>query len=300
MNDSSDLLIFLRLNGALSPSLLYKWWKKDPSLSLTDEKNHPLTELTAKKINLYSIRKLTHNGLSTIKDLYQYYRENGVNLIAISSPDYPDCLKMIHDPPPVLFIKGKKTLFYEKRRIGVVGTRHPSSYGEMVTTYLVRELSKKNWSIVSGVAKGIDGHAHRESIRAKGSTIGVIAGGFNHFYPRENRQLAEQMARNHLLVSEHPPHVKPQKWHFPLRNRLISGLTEGIVVIQGKEKSGSLITAYQALEQGREVFAVPGSIFEQNSLGPAKLIQEGAKLVTGIDDIISELPSFHTQNLELL
>lgn len=219
-------------------------------------------------------------------------------MTAISSPDYPASLKTIHDPPPVLFLKGNKKLLHEQRLIGIVGTRCPSLYGKRAAVQLVRELCKNSWTIVSGLAKGIDGLAHQESIRSKGRTIGVIAGGFNSIYPREHRQLAGQMAESHLLVSEHPPHIKPQKWHFPMRNRLISGLTEGIVVVQGKEKSGSLITAYQALEQGREVFAVPGPIFDANSFGPSRLIQEGAKLVLTIEDILNELPPSNAQYTE--
>ncbi|ASB89629.1 DNA-processing protein DprA [Bacillus sonorensis] len=295
MNDQSELLILLRLYGILSPSLLSKWWKEDPSLSLSEETSHPLKKLSNEKISASSIRKLAEKELPKAKRLIKTYSDNGIGMIAISSPDYPACLKTIHDPPPVLFLKGKKTFLNENRLIGIVGTRDPSSYGKSVVRHLAGELSNKDWTIVSGLAKGIDGLAHKETIRTNGKTIGVIAGGFDHIYPRENRLLARHMAESHLLVSEHLPHIKPQKWHFPMRNRLISGLTEGIVVIQGKERSGSLITAYQALEQGREVFAVPGSIFDQNSQGPARLIQEGAKLVAGIDDILDELPGFKVQ-----
>ncbi|GIN75890.1 Rossmann fold nucleotide-binding protein Smf involved in DNA uptake [Bacillus paralicheniformis] len=298
MNESSELLILLRLRGTLSPSLLTKWWKQDPSLSLTGEKNHLLTKLSLKRSDLCSIRKLAEQELSNVKQLIRSYEAAGVRMTAICSPDYPASLKTIHDPPPVLFLKGNVKLLHEQRLIGIVGTRSPSLYGKRAAVHLVRELCKKSWTIVSGLAKGIDGLAHQESIRSKGRTIGVIAGGFNSIYPREHRQLAGQMAENHLLVSEHPPDVKPQKWHFPMRNRLISGLTEGIVVVQGKEKSGSLITAYQALEQGREVFAVPGPIFDASSFGPSRLIQEGAKLVLNIEDILSELPPSRTQYIE--
>lgn len=298
MNESSELLILLRLRGTLSPSLLTKWWKQDPSLSLTGEKNHLLTKLSLKRSDLCSIRKLAEQELSNVKQLIRSYEAAGVRMTAICSPDYPASLKTIHDPPPVLFLKGNVKLLHEQRLIGIVGTRSPSLYGKRAAVHLVRELCKKSWTIVSGLAKGIDGLAHQESIRSKGRTIGVIAGGFNSIYPREHHQLAGQMAENHLLVSEHPPDVKPQKWHFPMRNRLISGLTEGIVVVQGKEKSGSLITAYQALEQGREVFAVPGPIFDASSFGPSRLIQEGAKLVLNIEDILSELPPSRTQYIE--
>ncbi|MED1741806.1 DNA-processing protein DprA [Bacillus swezeyi] len=298
MNEKSELLILLRLHGILPPAQLSKWWKADPSLSLAGKHTHPLTKLSANRSDLSAIRKLAEKELSNVKRLIRAYQADGVDMIAISSPDYPPSLKMIHDPPPVLFLKGHKKLLDQHRLIGIVGTRNPSSYGKRAAAYLARELSKKDWTIVSGLAKGIDGLSHQESIRSNGTTIGVIAGGFNHLYPRENRQLAEQMAEDHLLVSEHLPRTKPQKWHFPMRNRLISGLTEGIIVIQGKEKSGSLITAYQALEQGREVFAVPGSIFDRNSLGPARLIQEGAKLVCDINDILSELPPSNVQYTE--
>ncbi|MCY8342577.1 DNA-processing protein DprA [Bacillus haynesii] len=298
MNDTSELLILLRLRGTLSPSLLTKWWKQDPSLSLTGEKNHLLTKLSLKRSDLCSIRKLAEQELSNVKRLIRSYEADGVRMTAISSLDYPASLKTIHDPPPVLFLKGNEKLLHDQRLIGIVGTRSPSLYGKRAAVHLVRELCKKSWTVVSGLAKGIDGLAHQESIRSKGRTIGVIAGGFNSIYPREHRQLAGQMAESHLLVSEHPPHIKPQKWHFPMRNRLISGLTEGIVVVQGKEKSGSLITAYQALEQGREVFAVPGPIFDANSIGPSRLIQEGAKLVLNIEDILSELPPSHAQYTE--
>lgn len=298
MNDKCGLLILLRLYSNLSPSLLFKWWKEDPSLSLAEDKNHSLKKLSSKSINVGAIRKLAEKELPNVKQIIASYRENGISVIAISSPEYPPLLKTIHDPPPVLFLKGNKTLLYEKRLIGIVGTRNPSQYGENAASYFARALSKKEWTIVSGLAKGIDGYAHRETIRSKGRTIGIIAGGFNCIYPRENRLLAQQMAESHLLVSEHLPDTKPQKWHFPQRNRLISGLTEGIVVIQGKEKSGSLITAYQALEQGREVFAVPGSIFDENSKGPAGLIQEGAKLVSSVDDILGELPAFQARYTE--
>ncbi|MFN2746214.1 MULTISPECIES: DNA-processing protein DprA [Bacillus] len=295
MTVSSELLILLRLRGALSPSLLSKWWRTDPSLSLSDKKNHPLTRLSGKALDLSPIRKLVEQELPNVKHLIKSYQAAGVDMLAISSPEYPPSLKTIHDPPPVLFLKGNQQLLRVHRRIGIVGTRRPTLYGKRAAIYYVKELSKKGWTIVSGLAKGIDGLSHHESIRSNGATIGVIAGGFSHIYPRENRFLADQMAADHLLVSEHPPETRPQKWHFPMRNRLISGLTEGVIIVQGKERSGSLITAYQALEEGREVFAVPGSIFDANSLGPARLIQEGAKLAFDIDDILSELPPSNVQ-----
>lgn len=201
-------------------------------------------------------------------------------------------------PPAVLFAKGDMTLLSKGRKIGIVGTRNPTAYGKQVVNHLTKEICRKGWVIVSGLASGIDGMSHAASIKAKGRTIGVIAGGFQHIYPRENLQLADHMAKHHILLSEHPPETKPQKWHFPMRNRIISGLSEGVIVVQGKEKSGSLITAYQALEQGREVFAVPGSLFDPYAGGPIKLIQQGAKAIWSAEDIFEELPERNVQYTE--
>ncbi|OLQ56815.1 DNA protecting protein DprA [Bacillus licheniformis] len=295
MDQAAACLMICRINQLLSPSLLLKWWKADPSMSLTSS---VLETVTRGKIKTVALKNKIEEHYPKLQRLLDAYYGQGIIPIPISSKQYPIWLKTIYDPPAVLFAKGDMTLLSKGRKIGMVGTRHPTAYGIQVVNHLTKELCRKDWVIVSGLASGIDGMSHAASIKAKGRTIGVIAGGFQHIYPRENLQLADHMAKHHILLSEHPPETKPQKWHFPMRNRIISGLSEGIIVVQGKEKSGSLITAYQALEQGREVFAVPGSLFDPYAGGPIKLIQQGAKAIRSADDIFEELPERNVQYTE--
>ncbi|KJJ42892.1 DNA repair protein Smf [Bacillus subtilis] len=295
MDQAAACLMICRINQLLSPSLLLKWWKADPSMSLTSS---VLETVTRGKIKTAALKNKIEEHYPKLQCLLDAYHGQGIIPIPISSKQYPIWLKTICDPPAVLFAKGDMTLLSKGRKIGMVGTRHPTAYGIQVVNHLTKELCRKDWVIVSGLASGIDGMSHAASIKAKGRTIGVIAGGFQHIYPRENLQLADHMAKHHILLSEHPPETKPQKWHFPMRNRIISGLCEGIIVVQGKEKSGSLITAYQALEQGREVFAVPGSLFDPYAGGPIKLIQQGAKAIRSADDIFEELPERNVQYTE--
>ncbi|MBT2573370.1 DNA-processing protein DprA [Bacillus sp. ISL-51] len=297
MDQTSRSLIICRIKQFISPSLLLKWWKADSTLSFARDP-HPLTALSGGKIDSEAIKLQIERESPKLEGALSDFRRQGISVIPISSSRYPSWLKTIYDPPAVLFAKGDASLLEKGRKIGIVGTRKPTEDGIKAVHHLTAELSKKGWIIVSGLAAGIDGLSHKASIRAKGHTIGVIAGGFHHIYPRENLPLAEYMAEHQLLLSEHPPETKPKKWHFPMRNRIISGLSEGIVVVQGKEKSGSLITAYQALEQGREVFAVPGSIFNPYSGGPIKLIQEGAKAVLCAEDIDGELTGQNVQYTE--
>ncbi|MDZ5720262.1 DNA-processing protein DprA, partial [Bacillus sp. SXabc123] len=254
--------------------------------------------VTRGKVKAAALKNKIEEYYPKLQRVLATYHEQGINIIPISSKQYPFWLKTIYDPPAVLFAKGDMTLLSKGRKIGIVGTRNPTAYGIQVVNHLTKELCRKDWVIVSGLASGIDGMSHAASIKAKGRTIGVIAGGFQHIYPRENLQLADHMAKHHILLSEHPPATKPQKWHFPMRNRIISGLSEGIIVVQGKEKSGSLITADQAMEQGREVFAVPGSLFDPYAGGPIKLIQQGAKAIWSAEDIFEELPERNVQYTE--
>ncbi|KUP37346.1 DNA-processing protein DprA [Bacillus halotolerans] len=297
MDQAAACLITCRINQLLPPSLLLKWWKADPSMSLTNL-SCALETASRGKVKAAALKNKIEEQYPKLQHLLSVYHQQGIKVIPISSDQYPFWLKTIYDPPPVLFAKGDISLLSQGRKIGIVGTRHPTAYGIQVVNHLTIELCHKKWVIVSGLASGIDGLSHAASIKAKGRTIGVIAGGFQNIYPRENLQLAEHMAKHHLLLSEHPPETKPQKWHFPMRNRIISGLSEGIIVVQGKEKSGSLITAYQALEQGREVFAVPGSVFDPYAGGPIKLIQEGAKAIWSAEDIYAELPEKNVQYTE--
>jgi DNA processing protein len=225
-----------------------------------------------------------------IESMIKTYRDKNIRVITIFDLDYPPLLKHIYEPPWVLYAKGNTKLLSNLKMISIVGTRRPTKEGAESLRQLIPPLAAGGWVIVSGLAIGIDTMAHEMAIESGGKTIAVIGGGFDHIYPRQNQKLAARLMEEHLVLAEYPPHVQPQKWHFPLRNRIISGLSLGTVIVQAKERSGSLITAFFALEQGREVFAVPGPIFLEQSKGPNMLIQQGAKLVHCAADILEEFP----------
>jgi DNA processing protein len=224
-----------------------------------------------------------------VDKLLSEYSSQNIHLITIFDDNYPERLKTIYQPPWVLFAKGDMSLLNYQQSLAVVGSRKASEYGLKAIEYLFSELVEKGIMIVSGLAQGIDAHAHKTAIRLGGRTTGVIAGGFSNIYPKENIKLAEYMMEKQLVISEYPPSTPPQKWHFPMRNRIISGLSMGTLVIEARKKSGSLITAEFALNEGREVFAVPGSILTPNSDGVHDLIQQGAKLIRNPQDILEEL-----------
>ncbi|MGN7939895.1 DNA-processing protein DprA [Virgibacillus sp. 6R] len=224
----------------------------------------------------------------SFEELYTTYQKQNISFLPIFDEKYPSLLKEIPDPPPYLYYKGDIRLLDTLYLLSVVGTRHPTNYGQKALETVLKPLINMNWVIVSGLAKGIDTFAHEAAIAHGGRTVAVIAGGLNHLYPRENRPLANQLMEHHLILSEHSPSTPPQKWHFPKRNRIISGLSLGTLIVQAKKRSGSLITAYQALEQNREVFAIPGSIFDDFSAGTNELIRNGAKLVMDANDILEE------------
>jgi len=213
-----------------------------------------------------------------------------ISLITIQDKNYPKLLKEIYAPPQLLYIKGTiepKDDF----SIGIVGTRKLSSYGHEITPLITSDLAQAGLTIISGLAKGIDTLAHQATIKTKGRTIAVLGSGVDKksIYPAINRQLAEEISQNGAVISEYPINTEPLVQHFPQRNRIISGLSLGILVIEAPEKSGALITAKDALEQNRDVFAIPGHIFSNNSLGTNNLIKLGAKLVSNANDIIEEL-----------
>lgn len=202
---------------------------------------------------------------------------------------YPPLLAHIADPPPVLFVRGDLGVL-ALPGLAVVGTRRPTPYGRAAARRLAADAASRGWTVVSGMAAGIDGEAHLGALEAGGRTVAVLGCGVDVVYPRQHRRLYERIWREGgLLLSEFAPGMPPQKGFFPRRNRIVSGLSHGVVVVEAGEKSGSLITADLALEQGREVFAVPGPIFSPESRGPHRLIQQGAKLVTGIEDVLAEL-----------
>lgn len=212
--------------------------------------------------------------------------------ITFIDEDYPDVLKQIKDPPLVLYVLGKRRLLTEQPMISVIGSRKPTKTAWNKVAHLLPNLVDEKWTIVSGMAKGIDSYAHQLTLQRNGKTIAVLGGGFEHIYPRENVALFQAIRNNGLVVSEYPPHMRPERFHFPERNRIISGLGFGTLVIEANERSGTMITVDQALDQGREVYAVPGSIFDAQTKGCHRLIQEGAKLVLHADDIIRDWHEF--------
>ncbi|MFA4983742.1 MAG: DNA-processing protein DprA [Candidatus Omnitrophota bacterium] len=217
-------------------------------------------------------------------------KSHGLSIITQSERDYPENLKNIPDPPLVLYVRGSLSRD-DNLAFAIVGSRLASVYGLTNSEHLAGELACLGFTVVSGMARGIDTAAHRGALRAGGRTIAVIGSGFNHIYPRENKGLAERISENGAVISEFPIDTVPLKQNFPRRNRVISGLSLGVLVAEAALNSGALITADFALEQGREVFALPGKIDAMTSSGTNGLIKQGAKLVSGIEDILEELKS---------
>lgn len=201
---------------------------------------------------------------------------------------YPEVLKNIQDPPLVLYMKGDISLLNHYPVLSVIGTRNPSQEAVGKIKSIVSPLIKKEWLIVSGMAKGIDSYAHQLTLSLGGKTIAVLGGGFNHIYPKQNIELFHQIVEKGLVITEYPPYMPPKRFHFPERNRLISGLGFGTLVIEATERSGTMITVDQALDQGREVYAIPGSPLIPQTKGCHQMIQDGAKLVFEANDIFED------------
>jgi DNA processing protein len=212
----------------------------------------------------------------------------GFKLSLLTDPTYPRNLFNTYNPPPFLYMKGQ-ILPCDDIAVAIVGTRTPDRYGRLVTQRLAEELSHRGITVISGMARGIDSIAHLGGLRGGGRSIAVLGSGLDVIYPPENKKLYEEISNRGAVISEFPLGTIPDSVNFPKRNRIISGLSLGVVVVQASDKSGSLITASFALEQNREVFAVPGNIETKLSRGTNKLIKQGAKLVESVEDILSEI-----------
>jgi len=215
-------------------------------------------------------------------------RQHEIAVLREASADYPRALSEIHDPPSVLFVRGQLKPA-DGLAIAIVGTRHATSYGLRQAERLAGSLSRAGLTIISGLARGIDAAAHRGALAAGGRTLAVLASGVLCIYPPEHGQLADQVLAQGALVSEAPPRASPHGGTFPQRNRIISGMSLGVIVVEAGDRSGALITARHAMEQGREVFAVPGRVDDRTSRGCHRLIRDGAKLVETADDVLEEL-----------
>lgn len=209
-----------------------------------------------------------------------------IKTIRIGDKNYPEKLMNIYGRPQTLYILGNETLLNEKS-IAIIGCRNASNYGLRSAYQFGYELAKKGICIVSGFARGIDTYAHKGALAAKGKTIAVLGCGLNVVYPPENMELYKQiLIKGGAIITEYPLESKPERHHFPIRNRIISGLSDGVLVVEAKKKSGTLITVEYALEQGKEVYAIPGNITSENSEGTNELIKEGAIPVTKIEDFM--------------
>jgi len=223
-----------------------------------------------------------------LKDDLAYAKKLGIKIITCFDQDYPQLLKEIPGRPIVLYVLGSITA-QDNLAIGIVGSRRASFYGLSNAETFAAALSAQGVTIVSGMARGVDTYAHRGALKAKGRTIAVIGSGFNHIYPAENADLAKEISASGAVISEFPMDAVPLPQNFPRRNRLISGLSLGVLITEAARNSGALITADFALEQGREVFALPGRIDSVGSMGTNALLKQGAKIVTGCEDILEEL-----------
>jgi len=251
-----------------------------------------LTELEA-----MGMRAVSAQSIATGKSLELAQEECGkavearARIISLSDPEYPARLKEIYDPPVVLFVKGSVEVLAQPG-IAMVGTRHPTPYGSGMAERLSTDLASRGLAIISGLARGVDTSSHRGAVAAKGKTVAVLGTGIDVMYPKENSRLAEQIvALGGALITEFPVGTSPTPQNFPIRNRIISGMSAGVLVVEAAEYSGTRITSRCALEQNRDVYAVPGNVTNKNSWGPNTLIKQGAKLVATWEDVWEELPA---------
>lgn len=281
-------------------------------------RKHKLLKIYGTPDEIYKVRKsellkIDGIGEETVSNIIEaknekilnyhikYMKENNIDIIHICEKNYPQLLRQIYDAPVSLYIRGKKEILNGKN-IGIVGCRECTDYGKKAAKYFAYNLSKKGMNIISGLAKGVDSYAHWGSIGINielekvkncgekqtdcGKTIAVLGNSLDMIYPKENIELANEIIRSGgAIVSEYPCGTKPDKMNFPARNRIISGISKGIIVIEAKDKSGTLITVDFALEQGRDVFVVPGNINSVNSVGTNDLIKQGAKMITCYEEI---------------
>ncbi len=260
--------------------------------SPTDVFRASLTELEACHLPSAPARaihsKLAHKEAEA--ELAQV-RTLGCRLLNWSEPEYPQRLLEIYDPPPILYVRGDASLL-NRHSISMVGTRRPTPYGNQIAERLGHDLAARGLVIVSGMARGIDSLAHQGACRAaNGATIGVLGTGVDVIYPKENKKLFGEVEKRGALISEFPLGTHPAPENFPIRNRVVAGMSLGVLVVQGAQYSGSLITARLGMEFGREVYGVPGNVTVDVSFAPNQMIKQGAKLVTSWEDVVEELPT---------
>lgn len=240
------------------------------------------TRLSSDQYDTFQSDRLKREALGIMERCHK----KRIRILPMFHEEYPEMLKYIHDPPLVLYVRGRLP---QMNSIAIVGSRKASGYGIETAVKLAKDLAYSGILVVSGMARGIDTAAHCGALNAGGRTAAVLGCGVDIAYPPENSRLMERITESGAVLSEYPPGTPPATFHFPCRNRIISGMTLGTVVVEAGNKSGSLITAHNAMEQGRDVFAVPGDITHYNSMGTNRLIKDGAKMVLSVDDILEEL-----------
>ncbi len=262
---------------------------------LVEEFGSPKEVFEAKEKELAQVPEIRRNAVRAIvgeradvTEELERIKRHRIDIITLNDESYPENLKNIYDPPPLLYVKGK-IKSEDRNAIAIVGSRRATTYGRLTAQRLSSQLAAQGITIVSGMARGIDSEAHKGALAVGGRTIAVLGCGIDVIYPPENRALEERIASSGAVITEFPFGTRPFAGNFPKRNRIISGLSLGVIIVEAAQKSGALITAHLALEQGREVFAVPGSTTSPYSKGTHNLIKEGAKLVEDIDDILEEL-----------
>jgi DNA processing protein len=284
-------MLALAFTLQLGPTRVHRLFERIPRVE--DIFRASLTELEATGLPAASAQFIALGESLRLADeeLKKLAKSPGVSLVTMGSEFYPEHLAEIYDPPLVLYVRGDARVLCEIG-IAVIGTRHPTPYGLGMAERLSRDLANCGLVIISGMARGIDSIAHKGAVEARGRTVAVFGTGVDVIYPRENRKLSEQILElGGALVSEFPLGTAPNPHNFPLRNRIISGLSRGVLVVEAGEYSGTRITSRCALEQCREVFAVPGNVTNKQAWTPNTLIKQGAKLVATWEDVFEELPS---------
>lgn len=287
MEDLKYWIWLSRLDN-LNPKKLLELLKefKEPKL-LYNMSKEELIKLGIKQKDVEEITNLEYKA--NLEKYIEYMLKNNIQLIKINDEDYPEKLKQIYDPPGVLYLKGNRKILNEKS-IAIVGCRLCTKYGKEVAKKIAYNVSLNNINVISGLARGIDTCSHLGTLAANGKTIGVMGCGLDRVYPEENKMIFEEIInKGGAVISEYVIGTKPLAKNFPRRNRIISGISDGLVVVEAKGKSGTLITVDFALAQGKEIYVVPGNITSPNSYGTNELIKQGAKVVTCAEDILEDL-----------
>jgi DNA processing protein len=299
MQSIDDSLIRAAIELTLLPGIgkqtQNRIWKTHANISnifSQDDKYLGALGIQAEAFPLFRARSFQ----ATAEEIFDWGVREGCQFLVRGSTLYPDLLGEIYDPPLILYAHGNLEVMADPC-ISIVGTRKPTIYGLQMSQGIASDLGCRGMTVVSGLARGIDAAAHRGCLEGSGKTIAVLGCGIDMVYPKEHKQLTQKILEKGLLLSEFPPGTSPSPQNFPVRNRIISGLSLGTVIVEAREYSGSLITARLAMEQNRELFAIPGNLTSPQSFGPNYLIKQGAKLVQSWRDIVEELPSRLRQDI---